>query len=90
MAMRIILIAAFVIAAMSLDARPVKAYETPWCAMISLGLGNVYWDCRYNSLEECVPNVIAGNRGFCNPNPLWEGPYAAARPRYGKRRVRAR
>jgi len=44
-----------------------------WCAMISVGTGNVIEDCRYRTLEECVPNVLAGNRGTCNPNPRWEG-----------------
>jgi hypothetical protein len=31
------------------------------------------WDCHYRSVEECRPNVIAGNRGTCNPNPAWSG-----------------
>jgi hypothetical protein len=36
----------------------------------------MYWDCQYNSLEDCVPNVLSGNRGFCNVNPAF-GMYAA-------------
>jgi hypothetical protein len=32
----------------------------------------------------CVQEVIAGNRGFCNPNPRWQG----ARP--GVRQTGAR
>lgn len=44
--------------------------DAPWCAVINLGMGDVSWDCRYRTVEECVPNVIAGNRGFCNLN-LW-------------------
>jgi hypothetical protein len=31
----------------------------------------VKWDCTYRSIEECRPNVIAGNRGFCNPSPYY-------------------
>jgi hypothetical protein len=38
--------------------------NAPWCAVINLGWGDVYWDCQYRTIEECVPNVIAGNRGF--------------------------
>ena len=47
--------------------------NAPWCAVISMGDGDVHWDCEYNSVEACVPNVLAGNRGFCNVNPYWTG-----------------
>ncbi len=53
--------------------------DAPWCAVINLGMGDVYWDCQYRTIEECVPNVIAGNRGFCNLNPRGPGPGSAAR-----------
>jgi hypothetical protein len=50
-----------------------RAYgDAPWCAVVNLK-GDVYRDCQYRTVEECVPNVIAGNRGFCNLNP-WPGP----------------
>jgi hypothetical protein len=39
-----------------------------WCAVNPWGDGDVDWDCRYRSIEECRP-VIAGNRGFCSPSP---------------------
>ena len=45
----------------------------PWCAVLNVGISNVYWDCQYATAAECAPNVIAGNRGFCNPNPGYEG-----------------
>jgi hypothetical protein len=48
-----------------------EASEAPWCAVISRGGGNVKWDCTYRSIEECRPNVIAGNLGFCNPSPYY-------------------
>ncbi len=48
--------------------------DAPWCAVINIGTGEVYWDCQYRTVEECVPNVIAGNRGFCNVNPYGPGP----------------
>jgi Protein of unknown function (DUF3551) len=65
------------------DVGPVRAVEGPWCAFISLGTGNVYEDCQYYALETCVPNVLAGNRGFCNVNPRWVGPQP--RMRVGRR-----
>lgn len=63
--------------------------DAPWCAVTTLGKGDVYWDCQYRTVEECVPNVIAGNRGFCNLNP-WPGPAATATPlkRHSKHHVR--
>jgi Protein of unknown function (DUF3551) len=81
--MRILPIAAAVIAFLSADARPVHAAEGPWCANISLGTGSVYEDCQYSSFEACRPNVLAGNRGFCNVNPRWAGP--APKVRSGRR-----
>jgi hypothetical protein len=54
---------------------PTKAQvgDAPWCAVVSNGTGSVYWDCQYWSVEACVPNVLAGNRGFCNHNPRFVG-----------------
>jgi hypothetical protein len=46
-----------------------RSGDAPWCAVINLGMGDIAWDCRYRTVEQCVPNVIAGNRGFCNLNP---------------------
>ena len=46
--------------------------------MIDVGWGDVVWDCQYYTLEACVPNVLAGNRGFCNHNPAgpgWQRPH---------------
>ncbi len=59
----------------------------PWCAVISVGAGEVVWDCQYRTVEECVPNVLAGNRGFCNHNPRYEGPVTAPRA-HRKRHVK--
>ena len=30
----------------------------PWCAVTERGDGDVHWDCKYHSIEECVPNVL--------------------------------
>jgi len=68
---------------------PGSAYSgnAPWCAVFSLGHGSSVQSCVYRSFEECRPNVIAGNRGFCNTNPYWAGRVAAApKPRLRKRR----
>jgi len=43
--------------------------DAPWCAVINLGMGDARWDCRYRTVEEYVPNVIAGDRSSCSPNP---------------------
>jgi hypothetical protein len=60
--------------------------DAPWCAVINVGTGEVYWDCQYRTVEECVPNVIAGNRGFCNVNPYGPGPSGPVmHPRYHSR-----
>ncbi|MFZ0147564.1 MAG: hypothetical protein WAM72_04310 [Xanthobacteraceae bacterium] len=64
-----------------------RAYGgAPWCAVYSIGK-DAYWDCQYRTVEECVPNVIAGNRGFCNLNP-WPGPTNAIVCKHQKRHVR--
>ena len=82
---RVVPAAALVIAAaVTFDQPPVRAVNARWCAVISLGPGDAYWDCRYFSLEDCVPHVIAGNRGFCNTNPAWNA--AAERPKHRSKR----
>lgn len=82
--MRILPVAAILIAVVSFDAS-VQANEAPWCAFISLGPGSVYEDCQYATFEACRPNVLAGNRGFCNMNPRWVGPPPT--PHVRKKRV---
>jgi hypothetical protein len=67
--MRTALMAATTVVTVSFSAHPAAAAEGLWCAFISLGTGSVYEDCQYSSIETCRPNVLAGNRGFCNPNP---------------------
>jgi hypothetical protein len=54
--------------------------DAPWCAVINLGMGDARWDCRYRTVEECAPNVIAGDRGSCSPNPHGGGSAAGAIP----------
>lgn len=55
--------------------------NAPWCAVMEIGAGEVEKDCEYFSVQECAPNVIAGNRGVCQMNPY----YRAAPPRAPRR-----
>jgi hypothetical protein len=54
--------------------------DSPWCAISQVGDGDGQWDCQYETVEECVPHVIQGNRGNCSPNPHYTPPAAAALP----------
>ena len=82
---RIIILVAAVFGVCTLvDARLAQASEGPWCAFISVGNSSVHEDCHYKSFAECQPNVLAGNRGFCNQNPRWAGWYGPV----GEPRVR--
>ena len=42
--------------------------------MVNVGTGSVHWDCQYNTVEACVADVLAGNRGFCELNPIYGHP----------------
>jgi hypothetical protein len=44
-------------------------------------------NCTIPTFEMCVQEVIAGNRGFCIPNPRWQSPRPGA-PQTGARRKR--
>jgi Protein of unknown function (DUF3551) len=81
---RVILATIATLAGVFVGLQPAKA-QAPWCAVITIGEDSVYWDCRYSSIEQCRPNVLAGNRGFCNPNP-----YFAAAHQPVERRARHR
>ena len=68
-----------------LGQRPSQAYgDAPWCAIMQIGTGSVVERCEYQSIETCRPEVIMGNRGFCNPNPRYRGP-TSSRPSKRKR-----
>jgi len=44
--------------------------DGPWCAITQVGGGDGQWDCQYETVDECVPHILAGNRGNCSPNLL--------------------
>lgn len=70
---RMILVVTGAIAGVIVGLQPAQAYEAPWCAAIEVAKGSVYWDCQYRSFEDCYnrSNILAGNRGFCNPSPYY-------------------
>jgi hypothetical protein len=84
--MRIILVATALTAAVSLDPRASQAYERPWCALTDIGGGVMHENCTLPTFEMCVQEVIAGNRGFCIPNPRWQVPAPAPRQPRGQRK----
>ena len=73
MMIRKILVAAAALASISFSPGHAEGAEAPWCAMISVGRGSIYWDCQYRSFEDCYRrgNILAGNRGFCNHSPYY-------------------
>src|SRR5262245_40550356 len=86
MPMRLMLIVVTVAMAMVLELRISQAAQMPWCAGTDIG-GNVFhYNCTLPTWEMCVQEVIAGNRGFCSPNPYYRGPESvpprAKRKRY--------
>ena len=84
----ILLIVTAVAAAMLLDPHASQAYEMPWCALTEIAGGAMYENCKIPTFELCVQEVIAGNRGFCIPNPRWQAPRPPARqPGGGRKRV---
>jgi Protein of unknown function (DUF3551) len=87
--MRIMLALAALAAAFFTNVPASQAYygNAPWCAVVSIGWGDLDEACIYNTFEECRPNVIAGNRGFCSENPHYV-PRAEAPVKHKKRRVR--
>lgn len=74
--MRLIFAIAIFAATFCFDIPASFAYgDAPWCAVVSLGKGAMQENCHYRTMEECLPNVLGGNRGFCNVNPRWTGTY---------------
>ena len=84
--MQFILIVMTIAAAILFDVRPSRAYQGPWCAVENVG-GDVRYDCSMRTLEQCTSLIIAGNRGFCNPNPYYRGP-ESDQPRGKRKRYR--
>ena len=45
--------------------------DSRWCAVSNQGSDALNWDCEYDTIEDCQPAVLTGNRGFCAMNPFW-------------------
>jgi hypothetical protein len=45
-----------------------------WCAVADQGGGAVIWDCEFETVDDCSPAILAGNRGFCALNPGYRQP----------------
>lgn len=88
---RMILAAAAISALSVFGPAPAVAdyYGAPWCAVVAAGDGDMQWHCEYRSVEECRPNVLAGNRGWCNPNPYPVASDTPSKSRRGQHRTRA-
>jgi hypothetical protein len=71
--MRLMLIVVTVAVATLFDLRVSQATQMPWCAGTSKGDFFSY-NCSLPTYEMCVQEVIAGNRGFCSPNPYYRRP----------------
>ena len=61
------IVAAFTVA--SCESGP-KIPEGPYCA-VTTALNSQTENCYLPSLDACRREVIAGNRGFCRPNPRY-------------------
>jgi hypothetical protein len=72
--MQFMLIVVTVAAAILFDLRPSQAFQGPWCAGTNTGGSTFRYDCSMRTFEMCVQEVIAGNRGFCSPNPYYRAP----------------
>jgi Protein of unknown function (DUF3551) len=64
-------------------------YQGPWCTVQPLGAGAIRQDCSMQTFEQCRMETIAGNRGYCVPNPRYRAAVEEPR-RPRKRRVRRR
>jgi hypothetical protein len=84
--LRMIVAAVVALGVVVFGLQPAKAYEAPWCAVTSRGDGDMHWDCQYRSIEECWPNVLADNRGWCNPSPYFVASYPLPEHRHYRQR----
>jgi hypothetical protein len=39
-----------------------------WCAVTDQGADVISWNCEYDTLDDCRPSILAGNRGYCSLN----------------------
>ena len=75
------------------DASGARAYDGPWCAVISLGGGFVSENCSMPSFEVCRAEALRfGPTSFCRQNGYYLAKQAETqryRPKKSKRKHRA-
>jgi|HubBroStandDraft_6_1064221.scaffolds.fasta_scaffold158203_1 hypothetical protein len=54
--------------------------DSPWC-LVKTGGDDTYWDCQYQTFQQCLQERIGVS--FCNENPSGPSP---AQPQNQKRR----
>jgi hypothetical protein len=69
--LRLVLAGAAFAAIFGMNPGSLRAAEGPWCALLNFGSDLTEY-CQYRSLQDCLPAVTAGFRGFCNLNPRWQ------------------
>jgi len=72
--MRIGLFVGLIVATLYTGSEPASARGNgAWCARTNTGAGRVDENCGFKSIEACRRWVLGGNRGFCSPNPAYQG-----------------
>jgi hypothetical protein len=92
--MRIAFVIATALAALLCDVSASQAYSDlyrrfPWCAVQNMGFGTVTRSCYYANFESCRREVVAGNRGTCEPNSYYWAAQAAGVDQPVRRKRRA-
>ncbi|HXZ45907.1 MAG TPA: DUF3551 domain-containing protein [Pseudolabrys sp.] len=77
---RIVLLTAVVAVTQLVSPSQAQISEGPWCALRNFG-SDISEDRQYRTFEACRETIVAGFRGFCNPNPRWQGEVANPRKR---------
>jgi hypothetical protein len=73
---------AAVAAVFLLSANEARAYDGPWCAVISFGGGTVSENCSMPSFEVCRAEALRfGSTSFCRQNGFFRG-YSSENARY--------
>jgi hypothetical protein len=54
--------------------------DDKWCAVSNDGGDAINWNCQFDTVDDCSPAILAGNRGFCAINPYWRPPEPAPNP----------
>jgi len=80
---KLALLVAMSVAAVTAFASPAAAIEYPWCVAYS-GMGGGGKNCGFSTYEQC--RVSAMGTGYCEANTFYDGPAErpARRARHGK------